>query len=1104
MSEQNVDLIGQIGIMTDYSNVDTMKMNPNRVVSKAHHYASKAKENNHQAIAFTENHNVFNWYEKKNIAEEHGLKYIHGVRINLVMSYTKDATIYNVNLYAKNYQGVLELNKVIGDSYHGREKKDTGGILPFYVVPRIDVKTLNKLTDNIVIVVCGLNNPIWQTTKANKGEEKEQWLNCFNKLNVLYGISYDNTNEIKFSNSSIFEIVPVTFKNVVFVNNVMSHNERYEELRHILNLSQNPRYEKGNANYSWRDNEQIKQGMLSYLHEKDVEIIINNTNNLINSIESFELDKSFKYPHIFEDEEKRIKELITIGVKERKINKLSRAEFKVYKDRINEELDVMREQGAIAYMLLEHHVKEEMRKRHIYPGDGRGSSSGSLIAYLLHITDVNPITEGLVFSRFMSKYRHSLADIDSDYATDERFEVQKYLLEHDVLRCASVITYGTLGLRGAIKDIGRALKYDFQILNNVTKSIKTVGGVDHIPHNIKTQYKELLQYVDDVVGTITHSSRHAAAILVSDRDIYAELGYTYVKGFDYPVTCWDMSGIEQNNYVKLDILGLDNVGWIHNTVKLANIDRLHSQSTHIDYNDKSLIDDLREFGTSTIFQLESQEEATKRMLSKETLEKVYKINPDITLVELISLITAVIRPGSQSILDDVLSGEYHDYGVPEINDILKDSFGHLIYQEQTISLIQYAGFDAGEADVIRRAISKKKANVINEWIPEFKLKLVNKIMDSYPEKNRDEIVDMVDKLAQVIIDSSAYSFNKAHAVAYSYISVKTAWLRKYYLLEWLTSGYIMWHNNLDKVNTLNRFAKLKGINIERARYGYSKGNHFMDKETQTIYGGTSQIKGMNAISGDELYNISQNYKFDGFLQFLIFTHDNFAVTIDNKMKPCYNVLTWSIDELKEIDKEIKLALKEEREPKYQIVKGEDFTMPNSSQMLSLIRLGYFSDFGNELYLEKVYNLFKQGYNKSNKTLSSKGAKYQKLIEQCSRLDKNKSLDIFKMAQYELEYLGNCTIKVEGISKAMGILTEIVVENKTYTGIMFHSLQDGITRFMKVESKAWMQLSPKVGSLIEIKEAIKKPKAVYTNGQWKTDNSQHEVWVSRMIVRRKGM
>lgn len=1053
----------------------------------------EVKDTDHQ-IVFAENNNVFNWYEKKQTVEKYGKKYAHAVRLNVVTELTKDASVHKVILMAKNYEGVKEINRIVSHSFRGRNK--TGPEYNFYYVPRTPISELEKLSDNIYVIFGTLNNPIWKNKRANLDESLDMWLDFIKgSENSFLAITSDESPESEFMNNYFIEADFFDKTRLLLVDDTMSHSRKFEYMRFLLNKMMKDDYEATQQSLHLRTIDEVLMPLRGGANKEIVQMAIDNTVRLVDNVEEFEMDKSFKYPKLFDNPDAKIQSLVKEGYAKRGVHKLPEAKQKEYQARVIHELNTMRTTKSIDYLLLENYTKTNLAKQGVYPSFGRGSVAGSLVAYLLDITDVDPIKEDLLFERFMNKDRISLADIDSDWSPKGQKAVQRFLLEDEKLSAASVITYGTLGVKGAIKGVGRALDYDYSELNLLSLSINDkVSPYTTTPEN-REKYSLLLEYVDSLLGTITHNSRHAGAILVSDRDVLGEIGTAEVSDtdFPYPVTSWGMSLIEGNNYVKLDVLGLKNVAWVQDTAKLVGEIDIDSQSKQVDYNDWAVRDDILKYGVSTLFQIENQEEAVLKMFSNETISKIKHRNPDITMIDVLSILLSVIRPGSASIMEDVVSGNQHVYDIPEIDELLKDSYGHIIYQEQTMALIQYAGFTASEADSIRRAIGHKQPEVINKWIPSFIDTLVNKIHNEYPDRDKDEVEETVSGLAQIIIDSSDYAFNKAHAKAYAYLTMLTAWFRTYHPVEWLTAGYTVWSDRHDKVSMLNRLSYAKGIKLDRMKFRKSKSYHFFD-DNNTIFEGVLQVSGMNEKVGDFLHEYTVDKEYDTFTDFLMDVTDPFVVERDGE--PIENHLTLAklpVDDVKAIDKDIKAGKLDVKAP------DEIFT-PNSRQVLALIRLDYFSEFGGSKKLENIYENYRKKYNKTNKTLASKHKNLNAVLEYEKGLD-NDEHTLYDKANYELDYLKKCTIVDERIPAKYAVVSEIIKETKTYVMARIHSINKGISTDVKISRRLYANVPIKVGDIVSIESSKSQYKNANIEGQW-IKTKDKELWITNMTYVRK--
>lgn len=1052
---------------------------------------------------FSENGNVYNWTEKLDVLNKNDKRYVHAVTVNVVEKLTREKLpSYRFNLLAKNYEGVLELNRLVGQSFKGRGE---GVEDPhFYFEPRISINELIKTSENLYVIAEPIDNPIWKTKYANHIEEQKRWLDKLKQVNNLWlSVSSLNSGEQKFAYKAITEASDMLGVGMLYMDVVYSHTEDYERARHILNMSKSKKgfeYESDESQRYLKDYDTVLKNLTDLAGSEIAALLINNTNRVYNTIKPFQLDNSIKYPHISEDSIGDIKKYIKEGVIDRGLHLLSSDEWEVYKERVNNELDVMIRTDAVDYLLLERLIKSDVAKEGIYAGPGRGSVGGSLIAYLLHITDVDPIKHNLLFERFINEDRIDVQDIDSDYAPLERERVQQYLLEHDKFTCASIITFGTLATKAAFKTVGRALDYDPSDMNFATKEFFFNDGKHVVPSSVKEKYPDIIEYAEMVEGVIMSVGRHAAAVIVSDRDLYSEIGCVKFNDFEYDISFIDMDQVSRLKYVKLDVLGLRNLEHIHLATNLAKLPRMHTSSEYINYNDWNIANDIGENGADTLFQLDSdgtQLQAIK-LFSKETLAKIHENYPNITIIELLSILTAVIRPGSASIMEYVVTGVTRDNGIPELNEILKDSYGWMIYQEQSIAYLKFVGYSGSEADTIRRAIGKKDKVVIDETVPEIRERSIANIKENH-QLNEEQIVDIVDSFMQIFLDSAMYSFNKSHAVEYSYITYMTAWLRYYYPLEWITAGLITWSDRADKVNDMTALAKKKGILIESVKFRYSKGNYFFNKDTNTIYQGTAPIKGNNASTGDMLYETFKDEKFNSFTSLLLRLKEDKYFDLDNKTLSLESLyLSMCDEELKDIDKRLKQA------DDTVSVKQIKHVNINRTQMLSLIRLDYFSEFGGAKTLERIWEKFDKEYNPNNKTYSNKSKKFKSLLEFEKNIDDEENTT-FDQCAYELLYLDRVDHRDEELDPKFAFVTRILNERKSYVQAEVHIVNRGKTITTKIGTKLYAKLKFKEGDIIQIDKAIAKPKKTKVDGVWGDHPTAKEFWIElgKTITRSKG-
>lgn len=858
--------------------------------------------------------------------------------------------------------------------------------------------------------------------------------------------------------------------------------------------------------------------------DDEINTAMQNTNLIADMCESWEIDYSKKYPQLYNNPEEVFKKKIAEGIKYRGIDKLPLEKRKQYAKRIQHEYEVYKANSSINYMLLEDDVKTYARSKGLRYGFGRGSVSGSIIAYLMRITEMNSIERNLNFDRFMSKERISLADIDTDFQPSQRHIIQDYLLNHPTLSCAHIITYNTIADKGAIRDVGRGLGMSLNEVDEIAKNF------EENEQFYRDKYPELFYYVDLIKGTVTSVGSHACGIAVSPIRLDEYMGTMTVIDNEtkQPVllTQINMKEIDAQNFVKLDLLALDTVELLSQTVDFAGIKWEDILPDNIDINDekvwKSIVD-----SNVGIFQYESDFgwQVYKDLFSEETIAKIREKNPNFSYMDLFSLGNAIIRPAGASYRDDVMQGNFYDNGHEALNKFLAPTLGRMVYQEQIIQfLVEFCGYSGGEADVIRRAIGKKNKETIDKLLPEIKSRFVNTMINKYGTEER-EATRISEPFMQVILDASNYGFSINHSDAYSFLGYACAWLRYYYPLEFITASLNVNIGKEDKTNKLVEYAKSRGIQIKPIKFRYSKSGYMFDKETNSIYQGVEPIKFLNAQVADGLYKL-RDRKYNSFVDLLLDIKDGtqtveIAKLIENKVvipfededgETQVSVIT---DYEASFDNTITMSYKEfltnefSKDEMKQLTKleknggirfnGEQVPI-NSRQMNILISLNFFSEFGDNKKLMKIYEAFDKTYKPTHK-LKTKKERYAKLLKLESEIE-NEKLSLVEQCEDELEYLGHIVTVSKTMPANMMMVTELQ-KNKTYNRVKAYQFSTGETREFKIGSGAYAQVPFNERDVIQIIDAKVKPKNKRINGKWQPSSTEKEVWLKEVKFLRKG-
>lgn len=939
-------------------------------VTKYNEYVNYAASLGMKAMAFSEHGCIFEWVHKKQAIEAAGMKYIHACEAYLTEdndANDKHRDNYHCVLIAKNYDGVKELNKMVSKSFCREDHH-------YYYTPRITFDELFATSDNIIVTTACLGGVLHKGNDAIK--KKFLKFLIANKDRCFLEVQHHDCKDQAEYNKMLYVISKKTGIPLIAGTDTHCLNDEHVEGRKILQKSKSVFFaDEDDWDLTFKTYDQLvdaykKQGALA----EDVYLqAIENTNVMADMIEPFELDYTHKYPKLYEDSEAAIKQKIAEGIKKRGVDKYPN--FNEYKDKIKYELDTYRHNGAIDFLLLEEDYKSALKKQGVSFGYSRGSVSGSVIAYLLGITEVDSIKYHLNFERFMNTERVSLADVDTDWFKGDRYKVREYLFNKKGLYCCDIITFNTIALKGAIKDVGRALGFSPDETQAISNAVyKDENKKDVIDDVYIKRYPELFKYVDIVKGTIVSIGNHPAGLVVSPYPVDSWFGLCSTATNANMISQINMKEIDGLNFVKLDVLGLDCVGLINLTCDLAGIPRITPDN--ISFNDDKVWEEIKQDSTM-IFQFESKfaGEYLSRVLSDETVTKVKEKNPNFSRIDLMSMANAALRPAGESYREELAQGIYRDNGHKALNDFLAPTLGYLVYQEQIIEFLHsFCGYTMGEADIVRRGFAKKTGT--EKFIPKIKSGFIKTMKEKY-DVDEDEANHLIENFLKVIRSASLYAFSKNHSDPYSFLGYVVGYLRCYYKLETVTTAMNIYREDDAKCLEILGYAKRNNIAINPIKFGKSGSDYTMDKATNSIYQGIASIKYCNSQIADELLELSKN-KYGSFIDLL-----------------------YDIDEK---------------------------TSVNSRQLEILTKLNFFSDFGKNKYLLgiiDIYNKFSKSKIISKKKMDELGiseflmkkysnketkSQYRELDnaglmkELCGRLDDD-SMNIMEQVKAEKEFLG---------------------------------------------------------------------------------------------------
>ena len=460
------------------------------------------------------------------------------------------------------------------------------------------------------------------------------------------------------------------------------------------------------------------------------------------------------------------------------------------KSRLTYELSTIKNMGYVDYFLIVWDFIKYARDNDIMVGPGRGSAAGSLVAYTLGITQLDPIRYDLLFERFLNPERVSMPDIDVDFCFERRQEVIEYVRRKYGDDCVvQIVTFGTLAARGVIRDVGRVLDMPYAQVDSIAKMIPqelniTIDKALKMNPELKKAYEEQdeIHYLIDMArrleGLPRHTSMHAAGVVISQKDVSEYVPLSRAQDGSI-VTQFTMTTLEELGLLKMDFLGLRTLTVIQNAVKLIRKDAgVTLDMQKIDYNDKKVLDSLGTGRSDGVFQLES---AGMKNFMKE-------LKPQ-SLEDVIAGIS-LYRPGPMDFIPQYIRGKNRPdtikYDCPQLEPILKPTYGCIVYQEQVMQIVRnLAGYTLGRSDLVRRAMSKKKAAVMEKERQNFVYGNEAEGVPGCISNGIDEAT--ANKIYDEMIDFAKYAFNKSHAAAYAVVSYQTAYLKYYYPVEFMAA-----------------------------------------------------------------------------------------------------------------------------------------------------------------------------------------------------------------------------------------------------------------------------------------------------------------------------
>ena len=779
---------------------------------------ARAKELNMTALACTEHGTTTGLVEFYRECQKNGIKAILGVEAYFCSEHfiqDRDLT-YHLVLLAKNNTGYHNILKMISIA-------STDGY--FYYKPRIDIDLLKQYSEG---VICA--------TACRGGIFKAQ--NYADYLKVLRDIFKDDLyvelqtakeEEQREFNHKVINIAK-EYNLPLIVTNDSHYAVQADAPYHRLWCNASEEYYTSNDYYIQSIDEVVDNMMWHGIDGGIIEQAIANTNNIAEQCNANPFpDNLHNYPvYPSKDPKEDILAICRQNWKE-KTKHVDKANYALYGDRVRNEIEVLEKVDYFNYLLLVRDMLNFCKKQDILVGYSRGSVAGSLVCYLMDITKIDPIPYNLVFERFCHTERISPADIDTDIESSRRDEVIEYLRQKygEVLPCRTV---QYLGDKGAIKYAGQRLKLDPKLINDISTSIESIDEV--------VGHEELVDLAQHFKGRASAYSQHACAIMIFQKDpcLFTAIerqGDSLITAYEFPI-------LEDMGLLKLDILAIQNLDIVHNTMKQLDTP---IDIYNLPLNDQKVFDMIGEGGTSFCFQIES----------KGMTDFCKKLKPQ-SLANLAAVL-ALFRPGAlnSGVAEQYINrknGDAYTPIHPVVEDTLKDTYGCMFYQEDMIRLVRaMTGMTMGEADMFRRAVGKKKADLLASLIPDF----INKCeKQGIPKEAADEV-------AKNILACADYAFSLNHAQGYAFLTYLTAYMKVHYPLEYTCACL---NANIDDTEKLEKYLKeCRNMGVEILPPDVRENNPwFKTKDGKIIYG----LKAIKHVGAIELANTTAQ-SFDDFI-----------------------------------------------------------------------------------------------------------------------------------------------------------------------------------------------------------------------------------------------
>ncbi|MCP4669442.1 MAG: DNA polymerase III subunit alpha [Deltaproteobacteria bacterium] len=814
MADDNNSPFVHLHVHTEYSLLDG--------AIRIEHMLEKSRRLGMEAVAVTDHGNMFGAVEFHDLATKADIKPIIGCEVYVAPGDRRDRspspgggpTAFHLILLVMNEQGYKNLSRLV----------TLGHLEGFYYRPRVDMELLRDLNEGLIAFSACLKGAVPYCIHAGRmeaaREKAEEFASIFDKDRFYLEVMANNLPDQKKVNAGLREISEDLSIPLVATNDCHYLNLEDAEAHDVLLCVQTGK--------SIDDEKRLKFSSKEFYFKSGPEMgkalpgfddAISNTVAVARLCRHEMEFGQYKFPLFQVPENLSLSDLLArkaregleerLAQKEEEEGELPRETVREYRERLDFELKTINKMGFASYFLIVADFIDHARSRDIPVGPGRGSAAGSLAAYSLKITNIDPIKYGLLFERFLNPARISMPDIDIDFCINGRDEVIQYVAEkYGRENVSQIITFGTMKARAAIRDVGRTLNIPLGEVDRIAKLVPEGPGVN-LEKAIQEEpdlkrlergekhTKKLLKISRSLEGLARHASTHACGVVIADRPLVEYLPL-YKGSRDEIMTQFTMDRVEQLGLIKFDFLGLKTLTVIKQAIKLIE----KTTGTRVDI-DRIPLDDgaayqlCSEGRTTGVFQLESS--GIKELLRK--------LKPGV-FEDLVALV-ALYRPGplGSNMVDDFINGKHGkgkiNYFLPQLEPILKETYGVILYQEQVMKIAQVlAKYTLAEADGLRKAISKKKLGMLAKHEARF---IEGATENKVDPKTAGKLFNLMEKFG-------GYGFNKSHSAAYAMIAYQTAYLKAHYPVQFMAALLTLDMGNQDK--TIKNIAECKEMDIE--------------------------------------------------------------------------------------------------------------------------------------------------------------------------------------------------------------------------------------------------------------------------------------------------